>query len=92
MAKDDDHREFRLDCDCHHPLHFIKFDWVKWSDEPGDATIDVFFCSERIGGFWRRVGRALKYVFGTQDLITADIVISNDGAKELSSFLREVSE
>lgn len=88
----DDHRSFRLDCDCHHPLHFIKFDWVRWSDKSGDFSIDLFFCSERIGGFWKRVGRALKYVFGSQDLVTGDIVVSKEKAMELAAFLKEVSE
>ena len=88
----DDHKEFRLDCDCHTPLHFIKFGWIKWSDAPGDSTLDLFFCSERIGGFWKRVWRAAKYVFGTQDLVTGDIVVSKEKAKELAVFLMEAAE
>lgn len=92
MSKPDWHREFRLDCNCHTPTHFIKFDWIKWSDMEGDTTLDLFFCSERIGGFWKRVGRALKYVFGSQDLVTGDIVVSKMKARELAAFLKEVSE
>lgn len=86
----DDHREFRVDCDCHTPLHFVKFDWDRWLD--GSEDINVFFCSERIGGFWKRVGRALRYVFGSQDLVTGDIVLSKEKARELAKFLKDVSE
>lgn len=86
----DDHRAFRLDCDCHHPLHFIEFDWYNW-DEDEPAQIDVFFCSHRIGGFWKRVWRALRYVFGSQDLVTGDVVLSKEKARELAVFLNEVS-
>jgi len=61
MTESDWHKEFRLDCDCHTPLHFIKFDWIKWSDMKGDQTLDLFFCSDRNWGFWKRVRCALKY-------------------------------
>lgn len=88
----DDHKEFRLDCGCHTPLHFIKFDWIKWSDKPGDSTLDLFFCSDRNWSFWKRVWCALKYVFGTQNLVTGDIVVSKEKAKELAAFLNEVAD
>ncbi len=86
----DDHKEYRLQCDCHEPLHFIQFDWDQWLDDTED--INAFFCSDRIGGFWKRVWRAAKYVFGTQDLVTGDIVVSKEKAKELAAFLNEVAE
>jgi hypothetical protein len=92
MTKPDWHKEYRLECDCHDPLHFVKFDWIEWSKAPGDSTIDLFFCSHRIGGFWKRVWRALRYVFGTQELVTGDIVVSKEKAKELAVFLSEVAE
>lgn len=90
MKTDNDHREFRIVCDCHTPTHFIQFDWDKWLD--GTEDINVFFCSDRIGGFWKRLGRACRYVFGTQELITGDIVVSKEKARELAAFLNEVAE
>jgi hypothetical protein len=85
----DDHKEFRLVCDCHHPLHFIQIDWDRFLD--GSEDINVFFCSDRIGGFWKRVWRAAKYVFGSQELVTGDVVISKEKVRELAVFLNEVS-
>lgn len=86
------HKEFRLDCDCHTPLHFVKLDWIRWSDKEGDETLDLFFCSDRNWSVWRRVRSALKYVFGSQDLVMGDIVVSKEKAKELAEWLKEVSE
>lgn len=93
----DDHKEFRLDCDCHHPLHFVQIDWDRWMHKfdngaVEDEDINLFFCSHRIGGFWKRVWRAFKYVFGAQELVTGDICISKEKAKELAVFLNEVAE
>lgn len=92
MTKPDrkpDHREFRLDCNCHTPLHFIQFDWDRWHD--GTEDINAFFVSDRNWGFWKRVRCALKYVFGTQDLIQGDVVVAKAKAKELAAFLKEVA-
>lgn len=91
---DDDHRTFRLDCDCHEPLHFIKFEWMRWPESaniPDHETLDAFICSHRVGGFWKRIGRALRYVFGSQDLVTGDIVLSKEKARELAVFLKGVA-
>ena len=85
---EDDSKEFRLTCSCHTPLHFIQLNWERW--ENSDADLNFFFCSDRIGGFWKRVWRASKYVFGTQELVTGDIVVSREKAKELAAFLTEV--
>lgn len=85
----DNHKEFRLTCDCHTPTHFIQFDYYSW--EKYDEDYNVFFCSGRIGGFWERVRRAAKYIFGTQELVTGDICISKEKVRELAAFLNEVA-
>ena len=91
--QDDKHREIRINCECSHPLHFIHFNYDVWKYEKlggrEDEEFTIFFCSERIGGFWRRLGRALKYVFWSQDLVTADIVTSREKMSALVEFLNE---
>lgn len=85
----DDHKEYRLGCDCREPLHFIQFDWDRWLD--GSEDINAFYCAHRGDGLWGRLLTAMNFVFGRQDLIMGDIVVSKDSAKELAAFLNEVA-
>lgn len=84
-----DNKEFRLTCLCHTPLHFIQMNWEKWDN--GDEDLNLFFCSDRNWSFWKRVRNAFRYVFGSQDLVMGDIVVSKEKARELAVFLNEVS-
>lgn len=84
-----DHREIRIACDCSTPTHFLQVEWNRWAE--WDEDINVFFCAHRIGGFWKRVARAARYVFGAQELITSDIVISKQSTRELAAFLSEIA-
>ena len=79
----------RVRCACHTSTHFIEFNYVPWESGPG--SIDVYFCADRIGGFFRRLGRALKYVFWTQELVTADICLTVEDVEGLTSYLVKLS-
>lgn len=84
-----DHKSFRLECSCHEPLHFIKFDWDRWPD--GDEDINAFFVSNRTYGFGKRLKASLAYLIGRSDLVMGDIVVSKEKARELAEWLKEVS-
>ncbi len=83
-------RELRVECECKNPTHFIQINLTTWDKFPDD--IEVFFCADRVGGFWKRIIRAAQYVFWSQQLITADMRLSKERAREAGEFLISISE
>lgn len=87
----DEHVAMHIRCECEDPRHFVDFDLWVWDDKL-PADLNMFFCSQRIGGFWERVGRALRYVFGTQEMVMGDVCFTKARAIEVSKFLSDAAE
>lgn len=59
-------------CRCWSADHFVRVD----TDEDFPDELNIAVVSTRNGHFWHRVRWALKHVFGRQDLIFADVIVS----------------
>lgn len=60
-----------LKCSCHAPHHGVLLEPV--DDMPGSVEVSVI--SSRNGSIWHRIKWALKHVFGSQNLVTADVFL-----------------
>ena len=61
-------------CECHTTYHFLCIE----TEEGFENDLNVSFCSTKNASFWHRVKFAMKHVFGSQDLVAADIIIKRD--------------
>jgi hypothetical protein len=59
-------------CDCSTPHHFVAF----MPDVFDTEFVDISFVSTRNGSFLHRVKWAWKHVFGREDLVFADAIVS----------------
>lgn len=75
----------RMLCTCHTATHFLQVDYDIWDKYPDDISITM--CADRTGGFWARLRRAWSYVFGGQELVVADILVSPQTAIDAGTFL-----
>ena len=66
-------------CNCGTAGHFIAF----MADPFDENEIAIEFGSSRGGPWWRRLKWALKHVFGREDLVFADAVVSKKRLVEL---------
>lgn len=78
------HRAY-VPCRCGTPYHHICFD----VDPDMPDEIDISFVSTRNGSFWRRVKWALKHVFGREDLVFADAIVSKKRLVEVMKGLQQ---
>lgn len=60
-----------IPCTCSTAYHCL----VIREDEDIPEDLYVEFVSTRAGSLWHRIKWALKYVFGREDLVFADIII-----------------
>lgn len=82
-------RYLHVRCECHHPLHFIDFDF--WPDDKWGDEITASFIGGQNPSFLARLKVAAKYVFGRDRLVEADIILTKEKALELAAFLRTSS-
>lgn len=61
-----------IECDCATPYHFLRVE----PDPDIDGMLNLAFVSTRNGSFWHRLRWALAHVFGRDDLVFADIIVS----------------
>lgn len=80
-------RYLHVRCECHHPLHFIDFDF--WPDDKWGDEITASFVGGQNPSFLTRLKVAAKYVFGRDRLVQADVLLTKEKALELAEFLRE---
>ncbi|OIN06101.1 hypothetical protein BFS86_19545 [Shewanella algae] len=78
-------RYLHVRCECHHPLHFIDFDF--WPDDKWGDEITASFVGGQNPSFLTRLSVAVKYVFGRERLVEADIILTKEKALELAAFL-----
>lgn len=72
-------------CDCATTYHFITF-----MPDPFDVDqVDISFVSTRNGYFWHRVKWAWRHVFGREDLVFADAIVSRKRLVAVMEGLRE---
>ncbi|HBQ33111.1 hypothetical protein I6H96_11570 [Brucella anthropi] len=63
-----------IPCRCFSADHLVRV----CPDEDIDGTLNVEILSSRQSSFWSRVRWALKHVFGREDLVFADVIVSRE--------------
>jgi hypothetical protein len=63
-----------IPCRCFSADHLVRV----CPDEDIDGTLNVEILPSRQSSFWSRVRWALKHVFGRDDLVFADVIVSRE--------------
>jgi hypothetical protein len=79
--------ELLIRCACHSAEH------IAWLVHDSDDKDDDWYLSVMLDhfGFWKRVRRALRYVFAPGTIkygMTAELVLRNDDVEKIADFIR----
>jgi len=76
-----------LTCDCHVPLHFIKF--TVNEDDPNE--IFLTYCSEGNSSLWHRIKRGIRYILGRDDLVIGEVIVQPHQLIDLGTTVEKIA-
>lgn len=87
VLKDEKGETILLTCDCHVPLHFIKF--TVNDERPNE--IFVTYCSEANESIWKRIKRSFQYILGKDDLVIGEVCLQSHQLIDLGKTVEKIA-